>query len=157
MEVLKGRSAGRCFFDFHLHECTTIVHRCVQRSEGSFGSLERETGTMPRANRLRIREAVPVARKTTERDVAVIVSKIVECWDERWSHGYAGSRDPVAFATWIAGQSGEWFEKLGTAVVKRREALQRQRLAVVKKMRAELIGWIRPLKKGGRCRRASRR
>ena len=83
-------------------------------------------------------------------DVVVDVVEVVAVWNTRSTQRFDGGRDPVSFARWVIGQTSEWFDKLGE------ETRERQRLATLRKMRAELVSWIRPLKKGGRCRRAAR-
>ena len=75
---------------------------------------------------------------------------MIRQWNDVAEVKYTGGGDAVDFAKWIAGQASGWFERAGSATV------QKERLAVVRRMRRTLVEWVRPERKGGRCRRAPR-
>lgn len=105
---------------------------------------------MPRANKLRIAGPRALPRKTTEREKALVTIEVIRQWNERAEEQYAGGGDAVDFAKWLAGKASVWFDGAGSA------EKQKERLALLRRMRQTLVEWVRPERKGGRCRRAPR-
>ena len=105
---------------------------------------------MPRANKLRIAGPRALPRKTTEREKALVTIEVVRQWNERMEEKYVGGGDAVDVARWLAGRASGWFDRASSATT------QKERLALLRRMRQTLVEWVRPERKGGRCRRAPR-
>ena len=92
----------------HPHVCYEKLHKCVQL-QGILRELgEGNTGTMPRANVLRVAGPRALTRKTSEREKAQVLQDVIGLWNQESGVKFVGPHDVVAFAKWLAGHASSW-------------------------------------------------